>query len=75
MALVSDKKTEGLFLNQRNSSVILKVADKTGLTVQAQIKDFVSLPESACVMGNNRKSQSTTFFKTTTLLQYLLNSC
>ena len=52
MTLVSDDKTDGLFLSQRNSSVILKVAVTTnGLTLQAQSENFVRLPGSACVTG------------------------
>ena len=52
MALVSDEKIEGLFVSQRNSRVILKVAVKyNGLALETQTEDFVSLPWSACVTG------------------------
>ena len=52
MSLVSDEKTDGLFLSQRNSSMVLKVAVTTnGLALQAQSENFVRLPGSACVTG------------------------
>ena len=59
MALVSDEKIEGLFVSQKNSSVILKVAVKSnGLAVEAPTEDFVSLPGRACVTGLAINSQT-----------------
>ena len=59
MALVSDGKIEGLFVSQRNSSVILKVAVKSnGLALEAQTEDLVSLPARACVTGLAINSQT-----------------
>ena len=53
------KKIEGLFVSQRNSSVILKVAvQSNGLALEAQTEDFVSLPGSACVTGLAINSQT-----------------
>ena len=59
MALVSDEKMEGLFVSQRNSTVILKVAVKSnGLALEPQTEDFVSLLGRACVTGLAINSQT-----------------
>ena len=59
MALVSDEKMEGLFVSQRNSTVILKVVVKSnGIALEPQTEDFVSLLGRACVTGLAIKSQT-----------------
>ena len=59
MALVSDEKMEGLFVSQRNSTVILKVAVKSnGIALEPQTEDFVSLLGRACVTGLAINSQT-----------------
>ena len=59
MALVSDEKMEGLFVSQRTSTVILKVAVKSNsLALEAQTEDFVSLLGRACVTGLAINSQT-----------------
>ena len=59
MALVSDEKMEGLFVSQRNCSVIFKVAVKSnGLALEAQTEDFVSLLGRASVTGLAINSQT-----------------
>ena len=59
MALVSDEKMEGLFVSQRNSTVILKVAVKSnGLALEAQTEDSLSLFGRACVTGLAINSQT-----------------
>ena len=58
-ALVSDEKMEGLFVSQRNSTVILKVAVKSnGIALEPQTEDFVSLLGRACVTGLAINSQT-----------------